>query len=87
MGVWALMSEDLEFLDYCLSFYGEGGMYECGLTPEDLTKAILIRKTFNFATEFEGDSIDREMVRDIALIAKGKSPIGFLPDGTWNGAP
>lgn len=81
------MNEDLEFLDYCLSFYGEGGMYECGLTPEDLTKAILIRKTFNFATEFEGDSIDREMVRDIALIAKGESPIGFLPDGTWNGAP
>ena len=87
MGVWALMSEDLEFLDYCLSFYGEGSMYECGLTPEDLTKAILIRKTFNFATDFEGDSIDREMVRDIALIAKGESPIGFLPDGTWNGAP
>lgn len=82
------MSDDLEFLDYCLSFYGEGGMYcHCGITLEDLKKAILIRKTFNFATEFEGDSIDREMVRDIALIIAGKSPIGFLPDGTWNGAP
>tara|TARA_R100001224_G_C3976163_1_gene134236 strand:- start:261 stop:506 length:246 start_codon:yes stop_codon:yes gene_type:complete len=81
------MSEDLEFLDYCLSFYGEGGMHECGLTPEELTKAILIRKTFNFATEFEGDSIDRQMVRDIALVAKGQEPWGFMPDGTWNGAP
>lgn len=78
---------DTDFLDYCLDFYGKGGIYECGLTLEDLGKALKIRKTCNFATEFEGDSIDREMVRDIALIAKGQEPWGYLPDGTWNGAP
>lgn len=81
------MNDDLEFLDYCLGFYGEGGMYECGLTLEDLSKALKIRKTLNFATEFEGDSIDREMVRDIALIAKGQEPWGYLPDGTWASSP
>lgn len=81
------MINEAEFLDYCLDFYGEGGLYECGLTPEELSKALKIRKTFNFATEFEGDSIDREMVRDIALIAKGQEPWGYLPDGTWAPSP
>lgn len=79
--------EDGGFLHYCLDFYGEGGIYECGLTLEDLSKALKIRKTFSFATEYAGDSLDREMVRDIALIAKGQEPWGYLPDGTWAPSP
>ena len=79
--------EDGGFLHYCLDFYGEGGLYECGLTLEDLGKALKIRKTFNFAAEYAGDSVDREMVRDIALIAKGQEPWGYLPDGTWAPSP
>ena len=79
--------EDGGFLHYCLDFYGEGGMHECGLTLEDLSKALKIRKTFNFAAEYAGDSLDREMVRDIALIAKGQEPWGYRLDGTWPPSP
>lgn len=62
-------------------------MHECGLTLEDLSKALKIRKTFNFAAEYAGDSLDREMVRDIALIAKGQEPWGYRLDGTWPPSP
>ena len=60
-----------EFYDYVLSFYGEGGIYPMGATlpliqqaTDDIIQIIRIK-----GEEFCGDSIDRELVRDL-LISK-----------------
>jgi hypothetical protein len=60
-----------EFVDYVLSFYGEGGIYPMGATHSliynatmDLIQILQVKNE-----EFCGDSIDRELVRDL-LISK-----------------
>jgi hypothetical protein len=65
-----------EFYDYVLSFYGPGGIYPMGATLDlveratsDLIKILEIKDQ-----EFCGDSIDRELVRDL-LIDKYKLKI------------
>jgi hypothetical protein len=56
-----------EFVNYVLSFYGLGGMYsEYKFRESEVKKAIKIHKR-NKDVEFIGDSVDREMVRDIVL--------------------
>lgn len=67
-----------DFVKYCLDFYGEDGIYplqqahkmSAGVEPNDLTKAIWIRlerQAHNGGGSFDfvGDSLDRELVRDI----------------------
>jgi hypothetical protein len=58
-----------EFYNYVLSFYGPGGIYPMGATLElielatnDLIKILEIKDQ-----EFCGDSIDRELVRDLLI--------------------
>ena len=60
-----------EFVDYVFSFYGEGGIYPMGATlpliqkaTDDLIQILQIKNE-----QFCGDSIDRELVRDL-LISK-----------------
>ena len=60
------------FLDYCMDFYGEErGLYPIrGLTVKAIEKATL--KYLNLCAEGvyewgDGDSVDREHVRDILL--------------------
>jgi len=60
-----------EFVDYVFSFYGEGGIYPMGATlsliqqaTDDVMQILKIK-----GEEFCGDSIDRELVRDL-LISK-----------------
>jgi len=73
-----------KFIDYCLDFYGEEGVYsEIGASREDIEKAVQIRTYLPFSCPFDADSIDREIVRDIVLMMKGRTPWGFHPDGTW----
>jgi hypothetical protein len=66
-------SEELinDFVDYTLSFYGTDGIYPMGANrtvvrnaTNDIIKIIEIK-----GEEFCGDSIDRELVRDL-LISK-----------------
>ena len=52
------------FYKYCKEFYGAGGIYDLGVSNEDIMQAIEIRKKEK-SIPFDGDSIDREMVRDI----------------------
>jgi len=54
------------FIDYVLSFYGVGGIYDYNFNIEEVKKAIRIH-LLDGETPFEGDSVDREMVRDIVL--------------------
>ena len=67
-----------EFVDYCLSYYGEGEMYSHFFnTP--VTELRVVEATFNHINhliedgrEFEGDTLDREAVRDLMV---GKTDI------------
>lgn len=61
-----------EFIDYVLSFYGPGEIYDMGATREDVLEALVTRllsKRYS-SVPFDGDSIDREMIRDIMIEAK-----------------
>lgn len=62
------MDEDntKEFIDYVMSFYGDGGIYDMDATTEEVAAAltILLKDTEN---EFRGDSFDRELIRIIIL--------------------
>ena len=61
------------FTQYMLSFYGFGpdAIYNYGFTAEQINLATQLYKTrleVNYpGQEFEGDSVDRERVRDIIL--------------------
>ena len=54
-----------------LEFYGNGGIYNYGFTSEQINLATQMYKTRlekNYpGQQFEGDSVDRERVRDIIL--------------------
>ena len=56
------------FVQYVLDFYGKGGIYDFGATRDDVMLALGMR--MNAATPdfpFDGESIDRELVRDYML--------------------
>ena len=55
-----------EFYKYVRSFYGQQGLYPMGATLRDI-KAVTGIYLAREATNFEGDSIDREYVRDILI--------------------
>jgi hypothetical protein len=53
------------FVDYVLSFYGADGLYNMGATREQVeicAKAQMLR-----ASDFCGDSVDREATRDLLI--------------------
>lgn len=58
------------FYEYCHSFYGPakiyGDFFHHKLTVRTL-KAAIAKRITDTSIPFEGDSVDREMVRDIAL--------------------
>ena len=62
-------TEMTEFYDYVLSFYGSGGIYPMGATLELIEKATndLIQILNIKGQEFCGDSVDRELVRDLLI--------------------
>ena len=51
----------MDFIDYVLSFYGVGGIYEHGWSEQQIIAACEVRMGM---VEYAGDSIDREWVRD-----------------------
>jgi len=55
-----------EFIEYVLSFYGPGGLYDFNASVDEVKKATRIR-LLNNDIPFEGDTFDREAVRDIIL--------------------
>lgn len=62
-----------DFVDYVLSFYGPAGLYPMGADSTIVHKATndLIKILEIKGEEFCGDSVDRELVRDL-LISKYK---------------
>ncbi|MEK9703153.1 MAG: hypothetical protein VW829_14115 [Deltaproteobacteria bacterium] len=65
------------FIDYVLSFYGPNGIYASELDPpfnrEECEDALQKYLQMNII-DFDGDSIDRENLRDIVLISRGDEP-------------
>ena len=56
-----------EFIDYALSFYGVGGLYDIGATRDEVLIATGIRIERDKEVDFVGDTVDREKVRDIII--------------------
>jgi hypothetical protein len=59
-----------DFIEYVMSFYGPGEIYDMGATREEVKEAVLVRLE-NTELPFDGDSVDRELVRDIILEKRG----------------
>ena len=59
------------FTAYVLDFYGPAGIYDYGFTAQQIrlaTQLYKCRLEHNYpGQQFEGDSVDRERVRDIIL--------------------
>ena len=56
------------FVSYMLDFYGDDGIYNIGMTADEVLEGTLkLVSDYGSGTTFEGDSIDRERVRDIVL--------------------
>jgi hypothetical protein len=55
-----------EFVDYVMSFYGHGEIYDMGVTREHVWHALCLRLR-DRAIPYTGDSLDREKVRDILI--------------------
>jgi hypothetical protein len=56
-----------EFIEYVLSFYGHGEMYDMGVSRDDVLLATGMRLALRKDIDFDGDTLDREMVRDILI--------------------
>ena len=54
------------FIRYVMSFYGPGQIYDYGFTVPEV-KTATEQHINTGRVPFEGDSIDREIVRDIVL--------------------
>jgi len=59
------------FVDYVHSFYGKGQLYDINATRYEILIATGVRLERHKEIKFIGDSIDREMVRDIILEMRG----------------
>ena len=62
-----------EFVDYLLTFYGEGGLYTTkpvdpfGDRPMTRDEAEAVTQVVARDRSFDGDSFDREKARDLVL--------------------
>jgi hypothetical protein len=59
-------TDDKRFVDYVYSFYGPGGVYDMGVSKDDIMAATEIHKKQS-DIPFDGDTVDRESVRDILI--------------------
>lgn len=55
------------FHDYIKSFYGSGGIYDYNFTDDEIQQGIRLRLETRKDFEFQGDTADREITRDIIL--------------------
>jgi hypothetical protein len=60
-----------EFIEYVFSFYGVGGIYAMGATREEIAIATGVRLERRKDMAFDGDTTDRELVRDIMIERRG----------------
>jgi len=68
---------DKEFIDYMMDFYGPKGIYIKDFTVAEIKTALAKRKSQRKDIPFEGDSFDRELVRDYVLAARGETNLEY----------
>ena len=84
-----------EFIDYVFSFYGADGLYDQGRTKEQIAFATLTyldevdARDDDFYTWGNGDSLDRERVRDFMNDLYGPSSkiyptVADVPDDVYH---
>jgi len=61
------VSKVLDFVDYCLSFYGHGGIYDYGFTFDEVCQGLIKRFSYRPSMDFDGDTVDREYVREMVF--------------------
>lgn len=59
--------EILDFVDYCLGFYGHAGIYKYDFTVEEVLKGLIKRFGYRPSIDFEGDTTDRELVCEMVF--------------------
>ena len=59
-----------QFIEYCLDFYGPGGIYPLGMSEDEVTRAVRLLDLIG-QEDLELDSIDREKMRDVVLVMRG----------------
>ena len=64
----------MEFVNYVMSFYGPGGIYDMGATYDMIVDATIQYLTTPDTMWGDGDSYDREQVRDILIDRFGLVP-------------
>jgi len=66
------VKEVLDFIDYCLDFYGHGddAIYPYGFHFSEICEGMIERFKYRPGLDFDGDSVDRELVRDMVLSAR-----------------
>jgi len=66
--MYKTLNEQLtEFVDYVLDFYGNDGIYDMGATRNEVILATENVISAFGITNFEGDTVDRERVRDVMI--------------------
>jgi len=64
------VKEVLDFVDYCLDFYGPGGINDYGFHFSEVCEGLIKRFQYSPSVDFDGDTVDRELVRDMVLSAR-----------------
>jgi hypothetical protein len=64
----------MKFVNYVMSFYGPGGIYDMGATYDMIVDATIQYLTTPDTKWGDGDSYDREQVRDILIDRFGLVP-------------
>jgi hypothetical protein len=61
------VSKVLDFVEYCLAFYGHGGIYDYGFTFDEVCQGLIKRFSYRPSMDFDGDTVDREYVREMVF--------------------
>ena len=75
------MNNFKDFIDYVFSFYGDGGLYDQKRTKEQISFALLtyLDERNDTMSWGDGDSLDRERVRDYMNDIYGPVPVVAQP--------
>ena len=57
-----MLNNKVEFIDYCLDFYGVGGLYDLDMAREELIDGLDRRLKNRPDVPYDGDTVDREFV-------------------------
>jgi hypothetical protein len=65
------VAEVLDFIEYMQMFYcGEEAIYPYDFTIEEICQGMIDRFNYRPSVDFDGDTVDREYVRDMILDAR-----------------